>query len=300
MKASILFIASLCAASQLSAQNRLSILDALSQLYRNYDPDKSTAQWDCTVGQKATPRTEGWPCTSENAEVYVSSVFFAEIGENGTDMVYLVASARPANPAGGYECHACAPAIGIAVFQAQEGNWALRSFNPAVGFYGGWGKPSQVELVWAGPERRGFMMSNRDLAQGYAWSTKALLLPIERTVAEVWSIQDEEDNTGAIDPAEKLNPTHKLNPADKLSQQAPYRSSAAFKFYNPGLEDMDADAYYDIEVISRGTDRQDLGHPVQPENWTEIYRFKDGKYRLLSHKDFTEASGPTPKPKKLP
>jgi len=41
-------------------------------------------------------------------------------------------------------------------------------------------------------------------------------------------------------------------------------------------------------VISTGKDREDFNNPIKPENWTEIYRFKDGEYKLLSHKDLIE------------
>src|SRR5665647_1036600 len=156
MKALILFLACLCAAWPLRAQDRLSALDALGQLYHEFDPDHSTAQWTCTKEQENDSSHPGWPCRKEYATVRVSVELMAEVAENGTDKVYLVSSAVPANPPGEYECHACAPAIGAAVFVAQEGNWALQSSNPAIGFYGGWGDAPRVDLVWAGPQKRGF------------------------------------------------------------------------------------------------------------------------------------------------
>lgn len=285
MKTLILLFMFLCAMSSLQAQARLSLPDALGQLYQNYDPDHGTAQWQCTKGQEETPKTEGWPCWKEYATVVVSVVLMMEVGENGTDKVYLVASAKPANFPSVYDCHACAPAIGVAVFQATEGDWALRSANPAVGFYGGWGKPPEVSIVPVGLQERGFLLSTSDIAQGYAWSSKTLLLPIGRTVAEVWSIQDQQDNHGAIDPDDKLN------------KQVPYRSSAAFKFVSkePAGADEDWEGHYDIEVISRGAISKDLIH-LKPENWTELYRFSDGKYRLLQHRDFIEVKKSTKKP----
>jgi len=155
-------------------------------------------------------------------------------------------------------------------------HWVLESANAAVGFYGGWGSPPRIELVQIGPEKHGVLLSVDDMGQGYASSFKRLLTPLGKTVSEVWHIEDEQDNFGAIDPNDKLN------------RQVPYRSVSAFKF-NAGLSyDGGSPDYYDIEVISRGEDRVDFDHPLKHENWTEIYRFKDGKYRLLSHKDFVE------------
>jgi hypothetical protein len=101
-------------------------------------------------------------------------------------------------------------------------------------------------------------------------------MPLDKTVSEVWSIEDEQDNAGAYDPSDKLN------------KQAPYRSSAAFKFFAVGSNDGGSTDYFDLEVISRGQDRKDYGHPVKQENWTEVYRFSDGKFRLLNHRNFVE------------
>jgi hypothetical protein len=275
MKTPILLLICLCVAGVMPAQAPLSRPEALKQLYRGYDPEKGTAQLACTEEQERNSSHAGWSCGKEYSTVSVTVLLMAEVQEGGTDKVYLVTSAVPANAPEGYECHACAPAVGVAVFQAQEGNWALRSANAAIGFYGGWGRAPEVVLVHVGPEERGFLLSSHEVAQGYAWSNKTLLMPIDRTVAEVWSLQDEQDNLRAIDPDDKLN------------KQVPYRSSAAFRFYAAESEDGGSRDYYDIEVISRGTSSEDLTH-LKPENWTEIYRFSDGKYKMLRHRDFGE------------
>lgn len=286
MKTLILCLACLCAAWPLRAQDRLSVIDALGQLYSGFDPDHSTAQWVCTKEQEDDSSHPGWPCWKEYVTVQVSVELMAEVGENGTDKVYLVASAKPAGYPEGYTCHACQPAIGAAVFVAQEGNWALQSSNPAIGFYGGWGDSPRVDLVRAGPDKRGFMLSKEDIAQGYAWSTKVLLLPFNRTVVEAWSIEDEQDNAGAIDPTDKLN------------KQQPYHSSAAFRFYAPDSDHVSFDDYYDIEVISRGKNTKGPNASLKPEDWTEIYRLEDGKYRLLRHTEFIEVKNPPQKPRR--
>lgn len=279
MKRLILFIICLGAAVATPGQPPLSASDALKELYKDYNPDTGKARLECVKGKErdSAPQKTGWPCLKEYATVRVSSVFMAEVMEHGTDRVYLVASAVPADSPGGFECHACQTAIGVAVFQAQEGNWALRSANAAVGFYSGWGQPPAVDFVHVGPEERGFLLSSNYMGQGYASSRTVLLIPIARSVEEVWSLVDEQDNAGAIDPDDKLN------------RQVAYRASAAFKFNASAPEDGGEDLpdYYDIEVISRGNVSEDLVH-LKAENWTDVYRFKDWKYRLLRHRDFVE------------
>jgi hypothetical protein len=212
-------------------------------------------------------------------------LLIAEVQEGDAAKVYVAASATPANTPAGFQCHSCAPAIGAAVFAWQAKHLQLLSANAAVGFYGGWGRPPRIDFVEAGPEKHGLLLSIDDVGQGFASSSKVLLMPLEKTVSQVWSIEDEQDDLGAIDPVDKPN---------KL---APYRASAAFKFNVNDPEDGGEDFadFYDIEVISRGEDSNDGTH-LKPENWTEIYRFKDGKYRLLSHRDFTEVKKSARKP----
>ncbi|MGA3134658.1 MAG: hypothetical protein ABSC88_01560 [Terracidiphilus sp.] len=276
MKILILFAICLCALYALPAQEPISRDEALKQIYSQYDAGKETAKWVCTKDQERETAHEGWPCWKEYSTVSISVELIAEVQEGSAEKVYLVTSAKPANNPNGYDCHACAPAIGVGVFTWQAEHWVLESANAAVGFYGGWGSPPWIELMQVGPEKHGLLLSFDDMGQGYAWSFKRLLTPLGKTISDVWSIETEKDNLGAIDPDDKLN------------KQVPYRSTAAFKFYADLSYDGGSPDYYDIEVISRGEDRADFDHPMKHENWTEIYRFKDGKYRLLSHKDFVE------------
>lgn len=280
-KALILLFSALIAIGDLQAQSTLSRNEALKQLYRGYDPDKETAQWVCTKEQERKNAHAGWLCSKEHATVSISVLLEAEVQEGDADRFYLVASAKPVKEAfGEYECHACLPAIGVAMFTKQAQRWTLESVNSAAGFYGGWGNPPGVDLVEVGPKKHGIVLSVADMGQGFAASTKSLLTPVGKTIVESWSIQDENDNLGSIDPDDKEN------------KEVPYRASAAFKFF-PGDEVTGGlGEYYDIEVISRGEDKEDYVHPLKPENWTEIYRFRDGKYRLIRHVDVIEAKKP--------
>ena len=278
MKTLTLFLVCSSATIFLQAQEPFSRVEALKQIYSQYDAKKETAQWVCTKEQAREPTHEGWHCDKEDETVSVSVELITEV-QKGT--IYLVTSAKPVNFPDNYECHACAPAIGVGVFAWKGQHWVLESANAAVGFYGGWGSPPWIELVQVGPEKHGLLLSDSDMGGGFASSGKALLTPLGKTVSEVWRIQDEQDDDGAYDPT------------DEYSPKVRYKSSAAFRFYATNLDNGSLADYYDIEVISRGNSSKDLVH-LKPENWTEIYRFKDGKYKLLSHKDFIE--NPKPKP----
>ena len=153
----------------------------------------------------------------------------------------------------------------------------MESENPVVGIYGSWGSPPYLELVNVGPDKYGVFLSKTDGGQGYHWSEKHLLIPLGKTVKEVWSITDEQDDSGAYDPTGVDGPS------------VAYRSSAGIRFVPVEDDGMEQHPYYDIEVISRGTSSSNKSGRVHSENWTGVYRFRDGKYHLLKRTEFTEA-----------
>ena len=111
-----LFFFVLCVLSALSAQEPLSRNEALAQLYNQYDAKTETAKWVCPNEQASEGPHEGWPCAKEYATVSIDVLFTAQLNEGGVEKTYLVASAVPDKAPGGYECEACEPAIGAAVF----------------------------------------------------------------------------------------------------------------------------------------------------------------------------------------
>jgi hypothetical protein len=264
------------AAGAFQAQKPLSQDEALKQVYSQYDAQKKTAQWACTKAQEGT----FWPCPRENERVSVSVVLMVETQEGGAKKIYLVTSAKPIDPEFEYDCHPCAPAIGVSVFAWQAQHWVLQSVNAAVGLYGALGSPPSIELVRIGPERHGLLLHVGSTGQGYTESSRILLAPLGKSVNEIWTILDEQDNLGRIDPDDKQN------------SEAPYKSWTTIRFF--AANDGTSRDYYDANVVSRGNSSDDGVH-LKPENWTEVYRFKDGEYKLLSHKDFVEVKKPAKK-----
>jgi hypothetical protein len=282
MKSLMFLLILCCSLTTLPAQEPLSQDEALKQLYNQYDPATETAQWVCTKGQLIpSPYSEGWPCRKEDTNVSVSVLLMAEVQEDKAEKIYLVASAKPASDPSGYDCHACDPAIGVAVFTWQAEHWVLQSANAATGFWGGWGSPPYVDFVTVGPSKYGLILSLDNEGQGFASSYKVLLVPADKTVSNVWSIEDEQDDYGAYDPT------------DKFAIHVKYRSTAAIKYIGSDENANDRNDYYDIEVISRGNDMPGTSHRLKDENWTEIYRFSNGKYRLIQHKNYLEIKKPT-------
>jgi len=265
-----------CVLSTAQAQTPLSRDEALKQLYHEYDATNATAQWICTKDQIQSLKRAGWLCRDEDVTVTISVLLMAEV-DDGNE-IYLVASAEPAKDPSGYGCHTCAPAIGVAIFAWKADRWIMQSANTATGFYGGWGHPPDVDFVTIGPYKHGLMLSLDDDGGGFTSSSKALLAPIDKTVREIWSIPVEEDDYGAYDPT------------DSYAEHVRYRSSVGINFIANDEsinEDTYKNSYYDIEAISRGK-KLTARNRLKDENWTDIYRFSNSKYRRVQHHVFSE------------
>ncbi|MFZ1084654.1 MAG: hypothetical protein WAN35_06800 [Terracidiphilus sp.] len=229
--------------------------EALKQIYSQYNAQKKTARWGCAKDQEYV-----FPCTKEYSTVSISVLLKSEVIENGVKKIYIAASATPNDIAlQPFQCHLCRPAIGVGVFAWQSQHWVLQSANAAVGAFSGYGDPGAVELAQIGPEKHGLLLSANDLTHGHYASFKVLLIPLGQTVSDVWHIVVDQNDGVDTDLDE---------------------TKATFKFFN--ATDSISSKYYDIEVISKGNSSQD-GEHLKPENWTEIYHFADGKYKLLRH-----------------
>jgi hypothetical protein len=261
----------------LKAQTPLSQDEALKQMYGSYDPITRTATLSCTDAQRVdNEKAHGswWPCYKDSSLVSVEIILMATVP---TEETYLVTSAVPAHAASGFDCHSCEPAIGVAQFVWQDQKWKLEKANATVSFYGSWGGPPVVNLVAIGSSQYGVLLSKDDGGQGYMFGFKWLLAPIGKTVVEVWKLQDEQDNFGAYDPKGVDGPSIR------------YRSAAAIRF-SCIFDDSCANGngYFDIEVISRGLDESGPKTSLKAQNWTDVYQFKDGKYKLVRHQEFIE------------
>jgi hypothetical protein len=278
MKKASIFLSLFCFYGILRAQTPLSQDEALKQMYGNYDASTKTATLSCTHAQKVdNSKKHGswWPCYEDDSVVSVEIILMATVPK--IEETYLVTRAVPAHDPLGFDCHSCEPAIGVAQFVWQDQKWKLERANATVGFYGSWGNPPFVNLMAIGPSQYGVLLSIDDGGQGYMFGSKWLLAPIGKTVSEVWNIQDELDNFGAYDPKGVDGPLIR------------YRSAAAIRF-SCIFDDSCANGngYFDIEVISRGLDETGPKTSLKAQNWTDVYQFKDGKYKLVRHQRFLE------------
>src|ERR1700728_4603989 len=169
-----------------SAQSLLTNTEALQAIYRGYDPVTKTA--DGTSWHEKDAGVE---------RLRVEVILSVQVNTlAGGPRTYVVTSAVPQRPATEkYDCHACAPDIGVGVFLYAGGAWSAESSSPSVASLGAWGGPPDADLVRIGPNLYGIRLTASDMHQGDATTFSELLAANGKSVAVIWKIMDDVDNT---------------------------------------------------------------------------------------------------------
>jgi hypothetical protein len=240
--------------TELSAE-LLDIAHAMKMLYGNYDMTKQTS--DASLPKEKS----SFPAAGEE-QVTVKPLFHAFSGDTRAQGFFLVTYAVPTNEES-YDCHACAPTIGMAVFSQKGSKWTIDASNRAVTFAGEWGKPpTDIQLVQIGPNRQAVRII--DVGQGNGETTAVLdiLIPWNGTVTLGLERIVADDDKGMCDsdgglPCYQNRRTVKFIPNDKME-------------------------YYDLELKLSGTDlpASDAARsgPARKVNGLESLRFENGKY----------------------
>jgi hypothetical protein len=141
---------------------------AMKSLYGNYDP----------LAHTSTFRTSrGYPHTFFDKPGKVDARIFLATGaeDSGATKVFVLTAAIP-HGSPEYDCHACAPLIGAAIFAKNGASWTVESSNKEFDVLGNWGGPPQAEIVRAGPQRSGFELKPGNTNQGETVGEVVILL----------------------------------------------------------------------------------------------------------------------------
>ena len=145
----------------------------MATLFGNYDPLTKTSFRKVPANSKFEAN---FP---EGVEMTMKAFFFRAASDAGTEKQFLVTYGVPKGKSEerAYDCHACAPLIGAALFSRKAGEWVAESFNPAVMVYGQFGHPPDAQFVAIGPRRMGVELTLNYGGQGEYTTTAAILVP---------------------------------------------------------------------------------------------------------------------------
>jgi len=233
----------------------LTIGRAMEMFYGNYDAEKHESV-------ASLPR-EKTPFRAPGEEQMIAKALFHAFSTNAGEGVFiLVTYAVPADE-GGFDCHACAPTIGMAVFSQEGMQWRLVDSSRAVTISGGWGKPStDVRVVRIGPKRSAVEITDIWTGQGETTKELQLLIPWNGTVNVGLERIIADDNKGLCGPD---------------GDQACYANHRTVNFVHEGIANL-----YSLQLKLTGTDLPDssaaASAPARMVRGVEMLRFDNGKY----------------------
>lgn len=239
---------------------------AMKALYGNYDPDwrASTITLD--------NRDDG-------AGPYAVLAFYLyEYNDSGKRYVLMATDAIPARDGvttavnGGFDCHACQPLVGAALFLKKGPKWEIEASevpNILDGFSGG---PPDGDFFQFGPHHVGLRLLSGYSSMGGNGTNVLLLVPWNGHFSEAAFIGTEQDNEG------NDQCVHPPVPAE--SAEPPCYSGKTDLSFVRGKNP----EYYDLVLKSSGTDETEIRtedhmvYGVQDISRTKRMRFVDGKY----------------------
>jgi len=214
-------------------------------------------------------------------EIIVRPFWISAADEGGMRKIVLLTYAVPARhdqqstneTADHFDCHACSPLLGAAIFVQIGSTWAVESSRTAVSRAGAWGDPpSDVQIVSIGPHRSGIEITNSDAGQGETTTARWVLVPWNGKVNEAALRLISDDDKGGCG-----------KDAEGFPCYANRKKMTFVAGKNP--------EYYDILLVLTGTDLTD-GKPLRTRSVQGFERlsFEDGIYKTTHRSgDITSA-----------
>jgi hypothetical protein len=150
---------------------------AMNALYGNYDAASGTSS--STAPTTGLDYTNFQPGQKETVKPYFAAA------NPPTSEVFLATYAVPAT--GDFDCHACAPLIGAAVFVKSGDSWKVEASEKTDLIFGQYAVPGTAQLVQFGPNHAGIQLSNTDGGQGIMDTQVILLVAWNGGFSQAWS-----------------------------------------------------------------------------------------------------------------
>jgi hypothetical protein len=247
------------------------LADAMTSLYGNYDSAAGFSLYDPSSEDPWNMITAGiisdTSAYSPPSEKLDMRVFFAAaVPDSSNREVLLATFGIPRS--GNFDCHACAPYIGAALFKQGRSGWMRQASVPPFLQNGSFGQHPEARLLQFGPHRYGIELEERNMHQGDFGTTITLFLPWNGrfinafSTATIGSTMDDEHSACRSE-----------DEPDTWHLPLCYSFHRELKFM-PGRNSQ----YYDLVVTTFGTGANEFGKVVDISGTMRL-RFVDGKYR---------------------
>ncbi len=234
-------------------------------VYGNYDVKAQTSV-------ASLPKEKSCFPGAGEEQMKIRMLFNTLQGDAGTQRFLLVTYAVPASGQS-FDCHACAPTIGMATFVQNGQKWAIDSSSRAITSAGEWGRPpTDIQLVQIGPNHQALQIIDVGEQNGETTRLLQLLIAWNGTV-----------NLGL----ERIIADGDLGSCDTKTGFLCYANYRTLTYIRSDSAD-----YYNLELRLSGTDLpiSDEARPMRARKvrGKEIFRFDNGKYvRIFRQGDVT-------------
>jgi hypothetical protein len=231
--------------------------DAMASLFGNFDSKTGASQ--ANISQATADRLKDQNFES-GAEIFVRPLRVIEAKEDGRQKFILLTYSVP-KVTWNFDCHACRPYIGEAVFVRDGQRWNVESSGDMITEAGGFGHPPHgFRVVQLGPRRIGLEMINGDGGQGETTILNALFVPWNGKVNEALHFFAHDDDLGGC-------------------VEIPcYSNHRTISFVSGANGD-----YFDIFLALSGTDMTDqIPYRRKPVHGVERFAFSHGFYKSQS------------------
>jgi hypothetical protein len=245
---------------------------AMSTLFDNFDPKTESSQSSIPQNTVFDLKGSGFKIGDE---IVVQPLWASTVVENGKHKVVFLTYSVPKSRYGhgatdlnNFECHACAPLIGAAIFVRIGDRWQVESSRAVVSRGGGWGDPpSDFRIIAIGPHRIGIEISDGDTGGGETTTVKTIVVPWKGKVNEALRYETTNDNKGDCGIEKDELPC--------------YSNRKRLSFIPKANHD-----YFDILLTLSGTDMTEVEpYRAKVVRGLERLTFEDGYYRTKERVD---------------
>jgi hypothetical protein len=165
-----------------------SVPQAMKSLYDNFDASTQTSVSSVPIGSARSSFLD----RADKIEVHPFLIISAR--ESNKRKVFLLTYAVPDSES--FECHLCAPLIGMAVFGRTNEGWSIESSNNGMVVFGQWGNPPDARLLRIGQGHVGIELRITTQGQGETTTVISFLVPWKGEITEALRTEVADDDGG--------------------------------------------------------------------------------------------------------
>lgn len=216
---------------------------------------------------------------------FIQPLYHASYVEGGVDKHVVIATLTP-RPRSEYDCHACTPMLGGAVFRREGDMWRIESTGLKIEQGHAWfdGLHGRLTLVRVGPDRHGLLQQIDDVAQGNESKRASLIFDVDGVLASrliAPPVAGPGPGTCGM-PAQHLKVDILETGAGNTNLAAVAGRASASE---PGFYEVAVDALWNVggcEYMEGGSRARSYGRACHR---TTRYRYRDGTYVQVAEAD---------------